>query len=142
VLDAGERWLFSSTFTTKHADLGKVTNKAAGNGRLSVTTSATIYGTAEVTVKPIQIAFTSPGPETVITGPSITVAGTVNDPSITQVVIRRNGQIMGTYSVTGGQFSLPLTLINGTNTIEATITKPGVGDYRAQMIIDLFSSTG
>ncbi len=71
VLDAGERWLFSSTFTTKHADLGKVTNKAAGNGRLSATTSATIYGTAEVTVKPIQIAFTSPGPETVITGPSI-----------------------------------------------------------------------
>ncbi len=136
VLDMGEKWVYTSTYATRHADIGKITNKATANGRYSSTTSASVFATAEVTVNQVRIEFTEPGPGSIITGPAITVVGVVNDPSITQVVITHNGQSIGSFGVTGGRFSAPLTLVNGLNTIEATIVKPGSGTISARMIID------
>ena len=55
-------------------------------------------------------------------------------------MVTQNGNGIGTFNIIGGHFTAAVTLIKGTNTLEATVTKPGAGNISARMVIDFVGS--
>jgi hypothetical protein len=123
VLDMDEIWTIEATYTIREGDLGKLTNIATVSGTGPDGQEVTARATAAINVIDIVVKITSLLPDEKY-GRNITVAGTVNDPSITRAVLTLNGSPRN-ITVVGGQFSAGVELQDGENVITVTITKAG-----------------
>ncbi len=122
-MDVGETWLFSSSYLVKAGESGLLTNTATVSGTSPNGEIVTASANATVSVVEIIVKFTSLQEGAVVTR-TISIAGTVNDPSITQATITVNGQSSG-MDVIDGNFNASVELADGTNTITVTVTKAG-----------------
>ncbi len=122
-LDVGETWLFSSSYLVKAGESGLVINTATVSGTGPNSEIATASADASVSVIEIIVKFTSLQEGSIVTR-TISIAGTVNDPSITQATITVNGQSSG-MDVIDGNFNTSVELADGSNTITVTVTKAG-----------------
>jgi hypothetical protein len=93
--------------------------KGTGEGNRSAIGSAT----ATVNVLSLVVKITSLT-ESQTVAREITVAGTVNDPTVTQAIISINGKSVN-MPVVNGNFSMNVSLANGVNVIVVTVNKPG-----------------
>jgi predicted small lipoprotein YifL len=121
LLDTDEIWIIEATYTIREGDLGQLTNIATVSGTGPNGQEATARATAVINVIDIAVKITSLVPDEKY-GRNITVAGTVNDPSITQAVLTLNGTPRN-ITVDSGQFSTMVELEDGENKITVTVTK-------------------
>ncbi|HSW56861.1 MAG TPA: FecR domain-containing protein [Dehalococcoidales bacterium] len=121
ILDPGESWVYNKSYTTKASDVGQVTNNieltAKGTNQESV--SAVSFALVEITKVTVKLEIVS---DSLMVGDSITINGTVNDPSIGEAVLTINDNPT-THRVINGVFSLKVTLGYGTYKIFATVNK-------------------
>ena len=123
ILDENETWVFTADYTIKDREIGNLTSHTTASGKAPGNQSVVASGSVTVNVTDIVVAITSLQNDTIV-GSNITVAGTVNDPSITQVVLIFDGSPIN-LSVVNGTFSTTLQLTSGSNVITVTVTKAG-----------------
>jgi hypothetical protein len=123
ILDVTEIWLFSVDYTIKNEEIGQLTNHATASGKGPGNQSAVASGAVTINITDIIVQITNLQNDTLVER-NITVAGTVNDPSITQAVLTLNGANMN-IAVVNGRFSSTLELAIGNNDIVVTVTKAG-----------------
>jgi hypothetical protein len=120
-LDPGEGWTYKATYIVPGTapDVLNTIATVSGKGPDNQPAQATV--STRINVTPLTIVITSPGPNTQLAA-NITLAGTVNDPAITQVTVNQNGST-STVRVANGNFTTTITLAIGTNTISVTATR-------------------
>jgi len=122
ILDEGEMWIFTADYTVKGDEAGLLTNTATASGTGPGGQPASDSALLSVTITDIVVEITSLTPGEVV-GNTIIVAGTVNDPSITEAVLTVNSTSWD-IDVIEGQFSETVELAGGvTNVITVTVTK-------------------
>ena len=123
LLDVGEKWTFRIEYTTKEIDVGLLVNTVNAYGTGEENRNAKGSAEATVSVLKIIVEITSLE-ESQTVGRNVTVAGSVNDPSITQAIILVNSNPTS-ISVVNGAFSVDVALVDGNNIITVTVSKPG-----------------
>jgi hypothetical protein len=124
VLDLGEIWTIEAVYIVQEADIGQLTNIATASGTGPDGQEAHARASATISVIDIVVKITSLIPDEKY-GRNITVAGTVNDPSITRGVLTLNGSPRD-ITIANGQFSVAVVLEDGENEITVTVTKAGI----------------
>jgi hypothetical protein len=125
ILDMGEIWTIEAVYTVQEGDIGQLTNVATASGTGPDGQEANARATATINVIDIVVKITSLIPDEEY-GRNITVAGTVNDPSITKGILTLNGSPRD-ITIANGQFSVAVELEDGENKITVTVTKvPGI----------------
>ena len=121
ILDPGEVWTYKANYIVQGnaPDVLNTIATVSGKGPDNQQAQATVSTLINVT--PLTIVITSPGPNTQLAA-NITLAGTVNDPAITQVTVNQNGST-STVRAVNGNFTTTITLAMGTNTITVTATR-------------------
>jgi hypothetical protein len=122
-LDPGETWIFTGNYIIKAGESGQLTNSVTASGTGPNKDKAIASTEASVKVLDIIVQITSLQQGNLVTR-TISFGGTVNDPSITQATITLNGQ-SSVVDVINGSFSTSVDLVDGTNTLTVTVTKPG-----------------
>lgn len=123
LLAISETWTYSGQYLVQSADVGQLVSSfdisGTGEGNRKAVDSAAVT----VNIRNIMVEITSlQESQTVMR--DITVAGTVNDLSITQATITVNGASRS-IPVVNGNFNTSVSLANGVNTITVTVNKPG-----------------
>jgi uncharacterized repeat protein (TIGR01451 family) len=121
VLEIGESWVYTNSYITKTTDVGQFTNIATVAGVSPGNQQAGSSATAVVVIEEIRVEITSPK-ESGTPDSVVTLAGSINDPSISKVVVDVNGISFSTV-VIGGQFSCLVNLSPGENIITVTAVK-------------------
>ena len=122
ILDEGELWIFTAEYTVKGDEAGLLTNTATASGTGPGGQPAADSVSVTVIITDIVVEITSLTPGEVV-GNTIIVAGTVNDPSITEAVLTVNSTSRD-IEVIDGDFSESVELDPGvTNVITVTVTK-------------------
>ncbi len=121
-LDPGELWEFKTQYVLGAVQTGPLTNTATASGSAqNQTVTAFDSVTIQVVALTVKISSLRDGD---IVGRTLTVRGTVNDPSVTQVTLLLNGTPRAV-AVANGSFTAAVSLADGTNTIVVTVTKAG-----------------
>jgi hypothetical protein len=123
LLDESETWMFNGTYLVKAGESGFVTNLASVSATGPDKNKIMASTEASVKIADIVISITSLQQGNLVTR-TISVGGTINDPSITQANISVNGQSRA-MEVIDGNFNTSVELADGTNTITVSATKPG-----------------
>jgi hypothetical protein len=123
ILDENEIWVFTAAYTVKDKEIGNLTNHATASGKGPGNQPVAASGSVTINVTDIVVAITSLQNDAIVSS-DITVAGTVNDPSITQAVLTFDSSPM-TLSVVNGTFSTTLHLTAGSHSMTVTVTKAG-----------------
>jgi hypothetical protein len=121
-LNSGETWIFRAQYVVGGSQVGPLTNTATASGiaqNQTVTAAASL--TIEVASLTVKISSVREGD---IVGRTLSVGGTVNDPSVRQATLLLNGATR-VIPVTNGRFAVAVSLADGTNTIVVTVTKAG-----------------
>jgi uncharacterized repeat protein (TIGR01451 family) len=134
ILDAGEVWTFKANYIVPGGAPNVLNSTATVSGKDPNNQPAQATVSTRINITPLTVLITSPGPNTQLTA-NITLAGTVNDPTITQVTVNQNGST-STVRVVNGNFSTTITLVMGTNTITVTATKAGGISVSTSIAID------
>lgn len=134
ILDAGEVWTFKANYIVPGGAPNVLNSTATVSGKDPNNQPAQATVSTRINITPLTVVITSPGPNTQLTA-NITLAGTVNDPTITQVTVNQNGST-STVRVVNGNFSTTITLVMGTNTITVTATKAGGISVSTSIAID------
>jgi hypothetical protein len=123
ILNPNEIWMYKVNFIIPASGSGvlETTTTVSGKGPEKKSVSNSVLN--RITITPLTVQITSPNENTLFSG-TITLAGTVNDPSITKVTVDHNG-VLSSVSVVNGSFNSVFTLVSGTNTITVTATKSG-----------------
>jgi hypothetical protein len=121
VLDLDEVWAINAAYTVREGDIGQLTNVATASGTGPDGQEATARATAVINVIDIVVKITSLKVDEKY-GRNIIVAGTVNDPSITQAVLTQNGSPRD-ITIANGEFSVAVELEDGENIIKVTVVK-------------------
>jgi uncharacterized repeat protein (TIGR01451 family) len=123
VLEVGETWIYTASYFVKNEESGALTNSVTASGSTKSGKKATASNLSTVNILFIEINITSMKSGDTV-GANITLAGSVNDKSITEATVNLNGTDTKT-PVSGGNFSLHLTLQEGDNKLTITVNKPG-----------------
>ncbi len=134
ILDPGEVWTYKASYLVPGNAPDVLTTNAIVTGKSTDNQTAQSSVSTRINITPLTVLITSPGPNTQLTA-NMTLAGTVNDPSITEVTVSQNGNTR-TLRVANGNYSTSITLVPGTNTIIVTATKPGGIGANASITID------
>lgn len=121
ILDLSETWIYTAAYTVKDDEAVLLTNTATASGTGHSGQPATASASVTINVTDIIVEITSPGAGQMV-GQNIIVAGTVNDPLITQALLTVNSSSR-TIDVVDGHFSESVELAGGTNVITVTVTK-------------------
>ena len=108
---------FNETITLRE---GENTFAVEGIGEFGNSGSS---GTISVTLDTIPPQITTPATGYLTNQDRVLVEGTVDDPAVSAIALNVNGTEQ-TITVTGGFFSGEINLIEGTNTIEASVVDP------------------
>ena len=121
LLDVGETWVYTAAYSTLAGDVGQMINIITAAGTGSNNQRVTAETRVSVGVNSLVVKITNLGQGDLVTR-DITVNGTVNDPSITQatLVLNGNSQVV---NVVNGAFYAVVTLADGDNRIDVTVTK-------------------
>jgi hypothetical protein len=133
VLDIGETWTIEAVYTVREGDIGQLTNVASASGTGPDGQPADARATDTIDVIDIVVKITSLIPDEKY-GRNITVAGTVNDPSITRGVLTLNGSPQD-IAIVKGQFSVAIELEDGENEITVTVTKGGITRHKTVPLV-------
>jgi hypothetical protein len=124
MLDPSETWVFTGEYLIKAGEAGTLVNTASVYGKDSKGKSVTASGTASVTVEMVKVTIDSLQDGQTV-GEGIILAGSVNDPSVTEVTMEFDG-VASILPVTDSKFSTNLHLEFGqTHTLKVTVTKAG-----------------
>jgi hypothetical protein len=123
ILDPNETWLFNANYTVPSGASGVISTTASVSGKSPDNKTFSKSVLTQIIVTTLMIQITSPNANTVVTE-VITLAGTVNDPSLTQVTLNHNGTVT-VLSVVNGNFNTSLAMKSGPNVITITATRPG-----------------
>jgi len=122
ILDLDETWTFTATYIISTLDDSPLVNTATAYGTdASSSVEVTAQDSASVTIRRVLVEITTPGNGDTVYIRTITVAGTVSDPSIEEAVISINDR-SHTIAVASGNFSTEENVSSGENiiTVEAT----------------------
>jgi len=122
-MDVGEIWVFKSNYLIPAGESGSIINTATVFGTDPNNIKVIASANATVNLVSIIVKITSIREGDVVAR-TMTVGGTVNDPSITQAILNVNGTASN-IGVANGGFSTQVKLADGTNTITVTVTKGG-----------------
>jgi hypothetical protein len=123
ILNPNETWIFKVDYTIPASVSGVLvtTATASGKGPDNKVVNKTVL--TQITVTTLMIQITSPNANSVVKE-VITLAGIVNDTSISEVMVNHNG-VISRVSAPNGSFSTTITLMSGANKIIVTATRPG-----------------
>jgi hypothetical protein len=131
ILDPNETWLFNAHYAIPAGASGVLSTTATISGKSPDNKTVSKSVLTQIVVTTLMIQITSPNANTVVTE-VITLAGTVNDPSVTQVTINQNGAV-SVLSAANGSFSTSITLMSGVNIITVTATRAGGATATARL---------
>ena len=123
MLDTSEAWMYLGQYFVQSGDVGQLKSSFDVSGTAEGNRNAADTAAVTVNIRNIVVEITSLQESQTVTR-EITIAGTVNDPSVTKAVISVNG-VTANLPVTGGTFSTLVTLSDGVNIITVTVNKPG-----------------
>jgi uncharacterized repeat protein (TIGR01451 family) len=121
ILDTDETWVFTTTYNVTTDDVSPLVNTATATGADALAQTVTAQATASVTIIKLEVEITSPEDGAIITSRTITVTGTVSDPTITEATIDINGSSHN-IAVGNGSFSSDENVSSGVNVITVTAT--------------------
>jgi hypothetical protein len=123
LLATSETWTYSGQYLVQSADVGQLVSSIDISGTGEGNRKAVDAAAVTVNIRNIMVEITSlQESQTVMR--DITVAGTVNDLSITQATITVNGASR-LIPVVKGNFNTSVSLADGVNVITVTVNKPG-----------------
>ena len=123
LMDTGETWQYTNPYLVQAGNAGQLLDTIVASGIGDGSRQATASAAVTVNVLNIIVEITSLEESQTVTR-DITVAGTVNDPSITQATIALSG-IPVSVPVVNGAFTTMVSLAEGVNIIVVTVSKPG-----------------
>jgi len=121
ILDTDETWIFTATYNVTTDDVSPLVNTATATGADALAQTVTAQATASVTIIKLEVEITSPEDGDIITSRTITVTGTVSDPTITEATIDINGSSHN-IAVDNGSFSSDENVSSGVSVITVTVT--------------------
>jgi hypothetical protein len=115
VLDIGETWVLAGVYIVRPGDAGQLTDTAMASGVSPLDNTVTASASDGIAVESIVVNLKSLKEEPV-EGTTISLSGTVNDPSITRAVLTVNG-ISKELTVNEGVFTATINLNPGASNI-------------------------
>ncbi len=123
LLDTTETWSYRGQYFVNATDVGQLSCSFNASGTGDGNRNAADAAVVSIAIRDIVVEVTSLQESQTVTR-EITVAGTVNDPSISQATVTLNGNPISV-PVVNGSFTTVVSLANGVNVIIVTVNKPG-----------------
>jgi hypothetical protein len=131
ILDPDDTWIFKANYVIPASASGVLVTTATVSGKGPDKKPVNKSVLTQITITTLTIQITSPNANTVVSE-VVTLAGTVNDPSVTRVIVNHNG-VQTSVGVVNGSFSTTITLMSGVNVITVTATRTGGASATARV---------
>jgi hypothetical protein len=138
-LDPGETWNFTAKYTIPDSASTLLMPTAIASAKSADNQDATAITLTRINIAVLTVNITSPNANTPVSS-SMTLAGNVNDPSVTNVIIDINGT-QTKIPVINGSFSTTVTLTGGVNTITVTAVNARGISANASIVLEPASSS-